>query len=82
MSFFFCWYESDYYYFFQYAIVGDLSFGLDIYKSYAKSSQKVVSELNSSSRNVVMEQLKYVGQKDQSAAVVSSEGGLLSCVPH
>ncbi len=42
----------------------------------------MVSELDPSSRNMVVEQLRCVGRKDRSPAVVSSGGGLLSCVTH
>ncbi|KAH9684230.1 DHNAT1 [Citrus sinensis] len=39
-----------------------------------QSPQQVVSELDHSSRNVVVEQLRCVGRNDQNPAVVSSEG--------
>ena len=41
----------------------------------------MVSELDPSSRNVVVEQLRCVGRKDQSPTVVSSEGGIVELCP-
>ena len=41
----------------------------------------MVSELDPSSRNVVVEQLMCVGRKDRSPAVVSSEGGIVELCP-
>ena len=37
----------------------------------------MVSELDPSNRNVVVEQVRCVGRKDRSPAVVSSEGGIV-----
>ena len=41
----------------------------------------MVSELDHSSRNVVVEQLRCVGRNDQNPAVVSSEGVIVELYP-
>ena len=41
----------------------------------------MVSELDPSCRNVVVEQFRRVGRKDRSSAVVSSEGGIVELCP-
>ncbi|KAK9188025.1 hypothetical protein WN944_019424 [Citrus x changshan-huyou] len=58
-------------------LLPQVPFFFHVQKSYAKSPQQVVSELDPSSRNVVVEQLRCVGRKDRSPAVVSSEGGIV-----